>query len=209
MMQGGFSIVIKRALDVLVASLGLVLLSPLLVTAAFLVKATSPGPVFFRQERIGRKLRPFSIYKFRSMVADCPPAGREITIGEDSRITRVGRILRRTKIDELPQLLNVLKGDMSLVGPRPEVPKYVAMFHKDFEEILQIRPGITDLASIEYRDEAAILARAPDPEQQYVRVVLPRKIGLARQYLRRTSLALDLEIIVRTLFALVREPSRM
>jgi len=171
------------------------------------VKVTSPGPVFFRQERIGRKLRPFSIYKFRSMVADSSTAGKEITIGEDSRITRVGRILRKTKIDELPQLLNVLKGEMSLVGPRPEVPKYVAMFREDFAEILQIRPGITDLASVEYRDESAVLARAPDPEDQYVRVVLPCKIRLAKQYLRRSSLALDLKIILRTLFALVREPT--
>ncbi len=197
----------KRAFDVLVASLGLVLLAPLLFLVAILVKATSPGPVFFRQKRIGRKLRPFSIYKFRSMVAGPPTPGKEITIGEDSRITPVGRILRKTKIDELPQLLNVLKGEMSLVGPRPEVPKYVAMFHEDFQEILQIRPGITDLASIEYRDEAAILARAQSPEEEYVRVVLPRKIGLAREYLRRSSLALDLKIILRTLSAVVREPT--
>jgi lipopolysaccharide/colanic/teichoic acid biosynthesis glycosyltransferase len=190
---------LKRSIDVVGSLVGVVCLSPLLVIAALLVRATSPGPVFFRQERVGRRFTPFWIYKFRSMVHDAPGKGGPITVGGDPRITPVGRFLRKTKIDELPQLINVLLGDMSLVGPRPEVPKYVEMFHADYEEILQVRPGITDPASIDYRDEAALLAEADDPEEEYVTVVLPEKIRLAKQYVRRASLSYDLVIIARTL----------
>jgi len=131
----------KRTFDVTVALLGLLLLSPVLIVAALLIKLDSRGPVFFRQERIGRGFRPFLIYKFRTMVQDAPRKGGPITFGEDSRITRVGRFLRKTKIDEIPQLINVLKGEMSFVGPRPEVRKYVELFRRDYEEILKIRPG--------------------------------------------------------------------
>ncbi len=193
----------KRAIDLLLASLGLVLLSPLLLLAAACVKLSSPGPIFFRQVRIGRNFRPFYILKFRSMVADAPARGTPITFGDDPRITRVGRLLRRTKIDEIPQLVNVLKGEMSLVGPRPEIPKYVEMFRADYAEILRVRPGITDLASLRYRDESAELGRAADPEAEYVRRVLPEKIALGKEYVARSSLWFDLRVMLATAVCLV------
>jgi len=182
------------------SALGLLVLSPLLVLVAVLVKLSSPGPVLFKQERIGRHFRPFMIYKFRSMVPDAPDRGGPITCGEDPRITRIGRILRKTKLDELPQLLNVLRGEMSLVGPRPEVRRYVEMFRPDYEEILRVRPGITDLASIEYRDEQTLLGQAGDQEAQYVRQVLPEKIRLAKQYVQSVSVRSDVGIIFKTLW---------
>ena len=154
----------KRVFDIVVAGTGLIVLAPVMLAAALLVKWTSPGPILFRQERIGRRFRPFCIYKFRTMVQEAHRQGGPITFGADPRITRIGRLLRSTKLDELPQLINVLKGDMSLVGPRPEVHQYVDMFRQDYQEILEVRPGITDLASIAYRDEAAVLGRAADPE---------------------------------------------
>lgn len=195
----------KRAFDILVSTTGLVLLFPLLLAVALLIKADSPGPVFFLQERVGRRFRPFRIYKFRTMVPEAPRLGKMITIGEDPRITRIGRILRLTKIDELPQLLNVLKGDMSLVGPRPEVRQYVELFRPDYEEILQVSPGITDLASVHYRHESEILGQAENPEERYVKEILPEKIRLAKEYLRRSSFCFDAGLIVRTLIVLVRK----
>jgi lipopolysaccharide/colanic/teichoic acid biosynthesis glycosyltransferase len=189
----------KRLFDVLASALGLLLLSPVLLIAALLVKLDSRGPVFFKQERVGRNFHPFLIYKFRTMVEDAPKMGAAITAGADPRITRVGHVLRRTKIDELPQLINVLKGEMSLVGPRPEVPRYVTMFRQDYEKILKVRPGITDLASLKYRDEAAVLAAAIDPEKEYVARVLPEKIELAKEYIHDTSFLFDLKLILRTL----------
>jgi lipopolysaccharide/colanic/teichoic acid biosynthesis glycosyltransferase len=188
----------KRLFDIVVSLAGLVLLLPLLLLVAVLVKADSPGPIFFRQERMGRGFRPFFIYKFRTMIWDPSGKGRTITMGNDPRITRAGWLLRATKIDELPQLINVLKGEMSFVGPRPEIPQYVELFRKDYEEILKIRPGITDLASVKYRDEAAILGRSENPEDDYVKRVLPDKITLAKEYTRRSSLLFDLTVICRT-----------
>jgi lipopolysaccharide/colanic/teichoic acid biosynthesis glycosyltransferase len=193
----------KRAWDIVAAGLGLVLLSPLFVVAAILVKLTSPGPVLFRQERVGLGGRPFLILKIRSMVRDAPLKGGPITFGDDCRITPIGRVLRKTKFDELPQLINVLKGDMSLVGPRPEVPRYVEMFRDDYAEILRVRPGMTDLASIRYVNEAALLGSAANPEEEYVGRVLPEKIRLAKEYVRRQSFALDLSIIVGTVICLL------
>jgi lipopolysaccharide/colanic/teichoic acid biosynthesis glycosyltransferase len=201
--QRRFQSIIKRSFDVLLAAIGLVVLSPLLLLAALLVKCSSPGPIFFRQERMGLRFAPFRIYKFRTMVQDAPAKGPSITVGQDSRITTVGRLLRAMKIDELPQLVNVLRGEMSFVGPRPEVSKYVEMFREDYELILQMRPGITDLASIKYRHEAAILAHAADPEYEYVTRVLPEKIALAKEYLTRASLLFDLRLIVKTLLRIV------
>ena len=194
---------IKRAMDVLASSTILVLLSPLLAIVAVLVKLDSSGPVFFRQERIGRRFRPFVIYKVRTMAVG-PSAGPRIAIGDESRVTGIGRLLRRTKLDEVPQLFNVLKGDMSLVGPRPEVRQYVDLFHDDYVEILEARPGMTDLASIKYRDEAALLAGAADPEAEYVGRILPDKIRLAREYVQRSSVALDVVLIAKTLWHVAR-----
>lgn len=192
----------KRAFDVMAASAGLVALSPLLAAIAAAVKLDSRGPVLFRQERVGRHFRPFRLLKFRTMVPDAEARGGQLTVGEDERITRVGRLLRRTKLDELPQLWNVVRGEMSLVGPRPEVPKYVERFREEYEEVLSVRPGITDLASLEFREEGELLARAADPEEFYVREVLPRKLELAREHIRRASLGFDVAIILRTLGAL-------
>ncbi len=194
---------IKRVFDVAAASIGLRLLSPLLLIIALLVKLTSPGPVLFRQERIGRRFRPFLICKFRTMVCQASALVGQITSGRDPRIKPLGHLLRRTKIDELPQLFNVLKGEMSLVGPRPEVPRYVEMFRRDYEEILAARPGITDLASIRYSDEAAVLGEAENAEEEYVRRLLPEKIELAKQYIARSSLLFDLSLIARTLLKLL------
>lgn len=188
----------KRMFDLLVSSLALLATAPLLLVLAVLVKLSSPGPVLFRQERVGRNFRRFRINKFRTMVVDAPSRGGQITVGEDPRVTRVGRFLRKTKLDELPQLFNVFLGEMSFVGPRPEVPKYVEMFRNDYEEVLRVRPGITDLASLKYRDESTLLGQAPDPEQMYVAQVLPDKIALAKEYIRQASLRYDLWIILRT-----------
>lgn len=193
---------IKRAFDIIAAALGLVILSPLFLVAAVLVKLSSPGPVFFRQERIGKGFRPFLIYKFRTMLPNTPATGMAITVGNDPRITPIGRLLRKTKIDELPQLINVLKGDMSLVGPRPEVPKYVELFRSDYKKILTVRPGITDLASVKYRDEAAFLAELSNSGHSYETQILPDKIQLAKEYIERASFFFDLCVIGKTLRAL-------
>ena len=195
---------IKRLLEMGLALAGLFLLIPLFALVVVLIKLDSPGPAFFTQERVGRNFRRFRIYKFRTMATDPVNNARLITVTGDTRVTRVGRSLRWLKIDELPQLWNVLKGDMSLVGPRPEVPRFVEQFHSDYEEILSVRPGITDLASLKYRDESSILAQYACPEEAYLRWILPDKLKLAKEYVQNASLALDLKVILRTLLALVR-----
>jgi lipopolysaccharide/colanic/teichoic acid biosynthesis glycosyltransferase len=193
----------KRFFDIVVAAGALVFLLPLFFVAALLIKLDSPGPIFFKQERIGMRFRPFQILKFRTMVENSLTSGRSITVGDDPRITRVGWFLRKTKIDELPQLINVLKGEMTFVGPRPEVPRYVNLFRRDYEEILKVRPGITDLASIKYRDEAAFLGRSENPEVEYVTHVLPDKINLGKEYIRRSSFFFDLMLIFKTVRKLI------
>ncbi len=193
----------KRGLDVIVSWVGLIALAPLFAIVAVLIKMDSAGPVFFRQERIGKRFRPFQIFKFRTMVQDAPSRGGVLTSSGDARITRIGKILRQMKIDELPQLINVLQGEMSLVGPRPEVPRYVELFRKHYEKILEVRPGITDLASLKYRDESAILARSDNPEQEYVQRILPDKLRLGEEYVRRSSLALDLMLISKTIGVMI------
>jgi lipopolysaccharide/colanic/teichoic acid biosynthesis glycosyltransferase len=192
--------VIKRAFDAVAAALGLLLLSPFFLLAALAIKLTSRGPVFFRQERVGKDFRTFRIYKFRTMVVDAPRLGGQITAGNDPRITGIGRILRKTKLDELPQLINVLRGDMSLVGPRPEVPRYVELFRDDYRVVLKVRPGITDLASLKYRDESEILGRSANPDETYLREILPDKIALAKEYIENRSFWYDLGLILRTLW---------
>lgn len=198
----------KRTVDVVGSLAGLLLLSPVLLAAGAAVRLTSPGPILFRQQRIGRGFRPFTICKFRTMVDGASRLGLPLTAGSDARVTAVGRLLRRTKLDELPQLFNVLIGDMSLVGPRPEVARYVEQFRAEYETILEVRPGITDLASIAYCDEEAVLGTAADPEREYVRRVLPEKIGLAREYLRRRSMGFDLLLIGKTIGRLLRPAAR-
>jgi lipopolysaccharide/colanic/teichoic acid biosynthesis glycosyltransferase len=188
----------KRAIDLILSALGLFLLLPVLVVVAVWIKLDSKGPVLFRQERIGQGLRKFVIFKFRTMVEDAPHKGGQLTTSEDPRITRAGRILRDTKIDELPQLINVLRGEMSLVGPRPEVSRYVDLFPSEYEEILQMPPGITDLASLKYRNESAALQFAPDAEREYITRLLPDKIALAKEYVRRSSFSLDIALLLKT-----------
>ena len=197
------SLALKRLFDIAASAIGLLLLAPVLLGIAIWIKRDSPGPVFFRQERIGRHGQPFRIYKFRSMRQD--NAGLQITVGEDARITRSGRFIRAYKLDELPQLINVLRGDMSLVGPRPEVPRYVALYPADVRaEVLSVRPGITDLASVQYRSESTLLAQSSNPEQTYVDTILPAKLALCRQYVRERSFWLDLHIIGMTLGILLK-----
>jgi lipopolysaccharide/colanic/teichoic acid biosynthesis glycosyltransferase len=196
---------LKRLMDILVSVVGLVLTSPFLLVAALLVKLTSEGPVLFKQERMGRDFRPFRILKFRTMVVNAPQLGGQITAGSrDPRITRVGAFLRKSKIDELPQFINVLRGDMSLVGPRPEVPRYVELFRDDYRVLLSIRPGITDIASIKFRDEAAVLEASGDPEKYYAETLLPEKIQLGKQYIATSSLWQDFVIMLATVFKIVK-----
>lgn len=192
----------KRLLDLAFAAAGLLLLAPLMLGIAVCVRLDSPGPVFFRQVRIGRGGVPFRIHKFRTMRADAASSGPALTVGADPRITRIGRLLRRTKLDELPQLIDVLAGTMSLVGPRPEVPRYVALYPEVVRRrVLSVRPGITDPASITYRDENALLAGAADPERVYVEQILPAKLCAAVAYVEHRSLHGDLRLIGATLRA--------
>lgn len=194
----------KRLFDIVLSALGLLLLAPLLLAIALWIKLDSMGPVFFRQERVGRYGHLFCIHKFRTMVMDAPQLGPQITAGDDARITRAGQWLRRTKLDELPQLIDVLIGTMSIVGPRPEVPRYVALYPSALrDKILSVRPGITDRASIEYRDESAQLAAAADPERTYVEVVMPAKLRFAADYVDHATLAHDLRLIALTLKTLL------
>jgi lipopolysaccharide/colanic/teichoic acid biosynthesis glycosyltransferase len=194
--------VIKRAFDIVIAASGLIVLLPIMMVVAVLIKCDSQGPVFFKQKRMGKGFRHFLIYKFRTMKENSELAGRPITIGEDPRITRVGRFLRKAKIDELPQLINVLKGDMSLVGPRPELPRFVELFRREYAEILTVRPGITDLASLKYHDEAKLMGQFTNAEEEYVGRILPDKIRLAKEYICRSSILFDFSLILRTLLKL-------
>jgi lipopolysaccharide/colanic/teichoic acid biosynthesis glycosyltransferase len=194
--------VIKRTCDIVLALAGLILLFPVTALVAFMIKCDSKGAVFFKQERMGKGFRPFLIYKFRTMKENLDGEPRLITVGQDPRITRVGRVLRMMKIDELPQLINVVRGEMSFVGPRPEVRQYVEFFHREYAEILTVRPGITDLASLKYRDEASLLGRAEDPEEEYVRRVLPDKIKMAKEYVHHSSFLFDLSLIFKTILKL-------
>ncbi|MBC7700840.1 sugar transferase [Aquabacterium sp.] len=195
----------KRLFDWVLASLGLLLLSPALLLVALAIKLDSPGPVLFRQERVGRFGQPFRIHKFRTMRHDPQGAGPQITVGADRRISRIGGLLRGSKLDELPQLIDVWLGRMSLVGPRPEVPRYVAHYPAEVrDKVLSVRPGITDLASIEYRDESSVLARAQDPEHAYIHEILPHKLELAVRYVDQASVWTDIRLIARTLAAIAR-----
>jgi lipopolysaccharide/colanic/teichoic acid biosynthesis glycosyltransferase len=200
------SLALKRGFDVVAASVGLVVTSPLLLVLAILVKVDSRGPVLFRQERVGRHGRTFRIHKFRTMrTQPVGAAGLSITTSHDPRITRVGAWLRATKLDELPQLVDVVVGDMSLVGPRPEVPRYVEQWPPDRRAvILSVRPGITDPASILLRDESSELALAADPETYYVDSLLPRKTELYVRYVQERSMVGDLRLIARTIGAVAR-----
>ena len=195
----------KRIFDICTAALALLLLSPLLLLLALWIKLDSPGPVLFRQERVGRHGVLFRIHKFRTMAVDAPTRGPQITLGADARVTGVGRRLRQYRLDELPQLIDVLRGRMSLVGPRPEVPHFVAHYPEALRvAVLAVRPGLTDPAAIAHLDEAALLAGATDPEQTYIERILPAKLCMQAEYASRATLLSDLGVLVQTLATLVR-----
>lgn len=190
----------KRLFDLITSLCGLIFCAPLFVAITIWIKLDSSGPVFFRQERVGLNGRLFNIHKFRTMVVNAEARGLQLTVGQDSRITRSGHFLRKYKIDELPQLIDVLVGTMSLVGPRPEVPKYVAHYPVELRKlILSVRPGITDFASLEFSDESALLETADDPEKTYLDTILPIKLDYCRRYVEQQSLWLDMQLIGRTI----------
>ena len=196
----------KRLFDFIASFYGLILLSPIFVLIALWIKIDSRGPIFFRQERVGFQGEGFRIHKFRTMVLDAEKKGKQITVGADSRITTVGSFLRKYKLDEIPQLIDVLAGDMSLVGPRPEVSKYIDCYSDDEKfDVLSVKPGITDNASIEFRDENELLASSKDPEATYISEVLPKKIALYRQYVRERSFFGDVAIIFKTIFLVLKK----
>lgn len=193
----------KRLFDIAASFVGLALLAPLFVLIALWIKVDSAGPVFFRQQRVGRWGKPFNILKFRTM-STRTDVTRQLTVGDDSRITRAGRFLRHYKLDELPQLINVLHGTMSLVGPRPEVPRYVACYPPEARSIvLSVAPGITDWASILYCEESRILGQAADPEKAYIDTILPIKVSYYVRYVQERSFWIDLQIIGKTLVAVM------
>ena len=193
----------KRAFDIVCAALGLLVLSPVLLLCALLVGLTSPGGVLFRQERVWKDGVPLTIYKFRSMRKD--NAGLKISTSSDSRITPVGRVLRKTKLDELPHLWNVLKGDMSFVGPRPEVREYTDLYTPEQRQVLLVRPGITGLASIRYRNENDLLSASTDPNRTYIEEVMPAKLALDLEYIPRACVSYDVRLILETLVTVVRD----
>ena len=194
---------VKRGIDVVTAAFGVVVLAPVLLVVAVAVKLEDGGPMFYRGVRVGRHGQPFRMVKFRTMVVNADQIGGASTADDDPRITRVGRKIRRLKLDELPQFFNVLKGEMSLVGPRPEVPQEVACYTEEERELLSVRPGITDWASIRFRDEGAILKGSADPHETYLRVIRPEKMRLGLEYVRARSLETDMRILAATLKAVV------
>lgn len=194
-----FSLLLKRCFDFLVSGIAIVALIPLFIIVGILIKTGSKGSVLFKQIRVGKNGEEFKILKFRTMVVDAEKLGMQITVGQDKRITKVGKILRKTKLDELPQLGNVFLGDMSFVGPRPEVPKYVNMYTEEQKKVLLVRPGITDLASIEFRNENDILANSENPEKTYIKEIMPKKLELNFEYIKNVSVISDIKIIINTL----------
>jgi len=194
-----FNKVVKRIFDFICSTLGLIVLSPILIAIAIKIKIGSDGPVFFKQIRVGEKNKEFEILKFRTMVVDAEKLGRQITVGNDSRITKIGAFLRKYKLDELPQLINVFKGNMSLVGPRPEVPRYVKMYNEEQRKVLEVKPGITDLASIRYRDENDLLGEAENPDDFYINTIMPDKLTLNLEYINNNNVFFDIYIILKTI----------
>ena len=191
--------ILKRLFDVVASFIGIILLSPFLIIIAIFIKLGSNGPVFFKQERVGLKGKYFLILKYRTMIVDAEKYGKQITVGKDNRITAVGSFLRKYKLDELPQLINVLKGDMSLVGPRPEVPRYVKLYSKEQLKVLEVRPGITDLASLRYSDENELLGTVENPEEYYVNVIMKDKLDLNLEYIDKSNVFYDIVIILKTI----------
>jgi lipopolysaccharide/colanic/teichoic acid biosynthesis glycosyltransferase len=202
-------VILKRILDVFASLLALLLMAPIFLLIAIWIKIDSAGPVFFRQTRVGRRGKLFRIHKFRTMRIDAESLGPQITVNHDPRITGCGQFLRRSKLDELPQMLDVLCGSMSMVGPRPEVPKYVALYPDSLKAVvLSLRPGITDYAALVYRRESELLAESTDPEETYIEEILPAKLKYYCEYVCKRNLWMDLSIIFRTFTAVCAMTSR-
>lgn len=200
----GFSLFLKRAFDICASFFGILVLSPLLLLVSIFIAIGSRGGVFFKQIRVGKNGKEFRIIKFRTMVADAEAKGLQITVGNDMRVTKIGNILRKTKLDELPQLFNVFVGQMSFVGPRPEVPKYVQHYTPYQKNVLRIRPGITELASIVYRDENEVLANSDDAEKTYINVVMQEKLKLNMEYMQKLGFWYDIYLIFKTFIAILK-----
>ena len=195
----------KRCFDIFFSLLGILFLLLLFLFVAIAIKCSSKGPVLFKQKRVGKNGKTFKIWKFRSMVVDAEAKGRQITTDGDSRITKVGKFIRKTKIDELPQLFNVLSGKMSFVGPRPEVPRYVELYTEEQRKVLTVKPGITDLASIEYRNENDLLKEAEDPDRKYIEEIMPAKLELNLKYIEKAGFFYDIGLIFKTVFKVIKE----
>lgn len=195
----------KRIFDIVTSGLGLIVLSPLFLFLALWIKYDSRGPVFYRQVRVGRNNKDFRLYKFRSMRSGADRQGLITIGGRDPRVTRAGYYIRKYKLDELPQLINVFVGDMSIVGPRPEVRRYVDLYTPEQMQVLTVRPGITDVASIRYRNENELLEQAEDPEKYYREVVMPDKLKINREYIERASFWFDIRLIFCTLQTIIKE----
>ena len=193
-----FNQIIKRVCDFILSLIGIIVLSPIFIIVSIAIKLDSRGKILFLQKRVGRYGKEFNIYKFRTMVSNAEKLGKQITVGNDNRITKVGAFLRKYKIDELPQLFNVLKGDMSLVGPRPEVPKYVKLYSDEQKKVLNVRPGITDMASLRYKDENEILGKVDNPEEYYINVIMRDKLKLNLEYIEKSNIFFDLYLIIKT-----------
>lgn len=193
---------LKRLFDIVASFCGIVILFPLIVIVSILIKLTSKGPVLFKQVRVTKNGRLFKIYKFRTM-RENSEGNKQITVGNDNRIIGIGHILRKTKLDELPQLFNVLKGEMSLVGPRPEVPKYVELYTEEQREILKVSAGITDYASIYFSNESELLGEAENPEEFYIKKIMPYKIELNKKYIKEIGIVTDIKLIILTILKIL------
>lgn len=200
-----FQPMFKRLFDICASLIGIIFMLPIFLMIAVWIKLDSPGPIIFRQTRVGQFGREFTLYKFRSMVANAEALGKQVTAIDDRRITKIGKFLRKSKLDELPQLFNVLKGNMSLVGPRPEVPKYVALYTLKQRQVLEVPPGITDLASIKFRNESDLLAGKSNSEELYIQEIMPQKLELNLMYITQASVKFDLLIILRTLWRVLAD----
>ena len=198
------SVVLKRAFDIVCAAAGLVFLSPLLLWIAWRIRREDGGPVFYRGVRVGLHGKPLRIFKFRTMVVDAEKLGASSTSDDDPRITRIGKFLRKYKLDELPQLINVLKGDMSFVGPRPQVKWAVDLYTEEEKALLNVRPGITDYASLRFPNEGEILKGSKDPDKDYMEKIHPEKMRLGLEYVRNRSFWLDIKLILQTVLAIFR-----
>lgn len=195
----------KRIFDILFSSIGLILISPILLVISIIIKITSEGPILFKQVRVGKDNKDFKILKFRTMIVDADKKGLKITVKDDPRITKIGKFLRKTKLDELPQLFNVLLGDMSFVGPRPEVRKYVDLYTEEQKQVLSVRPGITDLASIKYRNENELLDQSSNPEETYINEIMPSKLKINLDYVKNINLVNDIKLILLTIKTVIKD----